>query len=61
MVSTVVPMEYARWPNVSMCPTRPARALNNVATAALIAAAADGKDLIEDACAKKAVAELTRD
>jgi len=37
------------------------RALNNVATAALIAAAADGKDLIDDACAKKAVAELTRD
>ena len=37
------------------------RALNNAATAALIAAAADGKDLINDACAKKAVAELTRD
>ena len=37
------------------------RALNNAATAALIAAAADGKDLIDDACAKKAVAELTRD
>ena len=36
------------------------RALNNAATAALIAAA-DGKDLIDDACAKKAVAELTRD
>jgi len=32
-----------------------------VAVAALIAAAADGKDLIDDACAKKAVAELTRD
>jgi len=37
------------------------RALNNAATAALIAAAAEGKDLIDDACAKKAVAELTRD
>ena len=37
------------------------RALNNAATAALIAAAADGKDHIDDACAKKAVAELTRD
>ena len=36
------------------------RALNNAAAAALIAAAA-GKDLIDDACAKKAVAELTRD
>jgi hypothetical protein len=35
------------------------RALNNAA-AALIAAAA-GKDLVDDACAKKAVAELTRD
>ncbi len=37
------------------------RALNNAAVAALIAAAADGKDLVDDACAKKAVAELTRD
>src|SRR5712691_7489180 len=37
------------------------RALNNAATAALIAAAAAGKDLADDACAKKAVAELTRD
>ncbi len=37
------------------------RALNNAAVAALIAAAADGKDLIDDACAKKAAAELTRD
>ena len=37
------------------------RALNNAATAAIIAAAADNKDLIDDACAKKAVAELTRD
>ncbi|MGD0609079.1 MAG: AAA family ATPase [Streptosporangiaceae bacterium] len=37
------------------------RALNNAATAALMAAAAGGKDLIDDACAKKAVAELTRD
>ena len=36
------------------------RALNNAAVAALIAAA-DGKDLIDDACAKRAVAELTRD
>src|SRR6266487_1834303 len=37
------------------------RALNNAATAALIAAAAAGKDLVDDACARKAVAELTRD
>ena len=37
------------------------RALNNAATAALIAGAAAGKDLVDDACAKKAVAELTRD
>jgi len=37
------------------------RALNNAATAALIAAAADSKDLVDDACAKRAVAELTRD
>jgi type II secretory pathway predicted ATPase ExeA len=36
------------------------RALNTAA-AALIAAAAAGKDLVDDACAKKAVAELTRD
>jgi len=37
------------------------RALNNAATAALIAAAADGKNLVDDTCAKKAAAELTRD
>jgi type II secretory pathway predicted ATPase ExeA len=37
------------------------RALNNAATAALIAAAGDGKELVDDACAKKAVAELTRE
>jgi len=37
------------------------RALNNAATAALIAAAAGGKDLVDDACAKKAAAEQTRD
>ena len=37
------------------------RALNNAATAALIAAAADGKEIVDDACAKKAVAELTRE
>ena len=37
------------------------RALNNAAAAALIAAAAASKDLVDDACAKKAVAELTRD
>lgn len=37
------------------------RALNNAAVAALIAAASDGKDLVDDACAKKAAAELTRD
>jgi len=36
------------------------RALNNAATAALMAAAADGKGLVDDVCAKKAVAELTR-
>ena len=37
------------------------RMLNNAAVAALIAGAADGKDLVDDVCAKKAVAELTRD
>ena len=37
------------------------RQLNNAAIAALIAAAADGKDLVDDACAKRAVAELTKD
>lgn len=37
------------------------RALNNAATAALIAAAADSKTIVDDACAKKAAAELTRD
>ncbi len=37
------------------------RKLNNAATAALIAAAADGKALVDDACAKRAAAELTRD
>ena len=36
------------------------RALNNAATAALMAAAADGKGLVDDVCAKKAVSELTR-
>ncbi|MGH9267931.1 MAG: ExeA family protein [Acidimicrobiales bacterium] len=37
------------------------RALNNAAVAALIAAASAGLDLVDDACAKKAAAELTRD
>jgi type II secretory pathway predicted ATPase ExeA len=37
------------------------RALNNAATAALMAAASEGKALVDDTCAKKAVAELTRD
>ena len=37
------------------------RALNNIATAALIAGAADGKAIVDDACAKKAVAELSRE
>jgi type II secretory pathway predicted ATPase ExeA len=37
------------------------RALNNAAIAALMAGAADGKDLIDDACAKRAVAEQTKD
>jgi hypothetical protein len=37
------------------------RALNNAAVAALIAVAAAGKDLVDDACAKKAFAKLTRD
>lgn len=36
------------------------RALNNAATAALMAAAADSKTLVDDTCAKKAIAELTR-
>jgi type II secretory pathway predicted ATPase ExeA len=37
------------------------RMLNNAATAALMAAAGDGKDIVDDACAKKAAAELTKD
>ena len=37
------------------------RALNNAAVAALIAATTAGKALVDDDCAKKAVAELTRD
>lgn len=37
------------------------RALNNAAIAALIAAATAGKAPVDDDCAKKAVAELTRD
>ncbi len=37
------------------------RALNNAATAALMAAAAEGKDLVDDACARRAVAELNRE
>jgi type II secretory pathway predicted ATPase ExeA len=37
------------------------RALNNAAIAALIAAASAGKALVDDECAKKAVAEITRD
>ena len=36
------------------------RALNNAATAALMAAAAEGKGLVDDICAKKAIADLTR-
>jgi type II secretory pathway predicted ATPase ExeA len=36
------------------------RALNNAATAALIAAAADRKPIVDDTCAKKAISELTR-
>jgi type II secretory pathway predicted ATPase ExeA len=35
------------------------RALNNAATAAIAATA--GKDIVDDTCARKAVAELTRD
>jgi type II secretory pathway predicted ATPase ExeA len=37
------------------------RALNNAAIAALIAATTAGKALVDDDCARKAVAELTRD
>ena len=37
------------------------RALNNAAVAPLIAATTAGKSLVDDDCAKKAVAELTRD
>ena len=36
------------------------RALNSAATAAFMAAAADSKGIVDDVCAKKAVAELTR-
>jgi type II secretory pathway predicted ATPase ExeA len=39
----------------------PPRALNHLARDALIAAAADGKALVDDACAKKAVAEAISD
>ena len=37
------------------------RALNNAAIAALIAAASASKLIVDDDCAKRAVAELTRD
>ena len=37
------------------------RALNGADTAALVSAAAENKDLVDDACAKKAADELTRD
>jgi type II secretory pathway predicted ATPase ExeA len=37
------------------------RALNNLATAALVAAAAEGKALVDDVCARQAVAEYTQD
>jgi type II secretory pathway predicted ATPase ExeA len=37
------------------------RALNNAATTALMAAAVEGKDLVDDACARRAIAELTRE
>jgi hypothetical protein len=37
------------------------RALNNAAVAALIAAASDGKEIVDDACARKAVTEITRE
>ena len=37
------------------------RAVNNLAIAALIATYATGKKIVDDACAKKAVTELTRD
>ncbi len=37
------------------------RALNNAAIAALIAAASEGKALVDDTCAKRAVTELTQD
>lgn len=37
------------------------RTLNNLAMAALLAAHAADKDLVDDACAKHAVAEMTRD
>ena len=37
------------------------RALNNAATAALMAAASEGKDLVDDACARRAVTELSHE
>lgn len=37
------------------------RALNNAAIAALIAAASEGKAIVDDACAKKAVLEFTQE
>jgi len=48
-------------PDQSPSAIRVASALNNAATAALIAAAGGGKNLVDNTCAKKAVAELTRD
>ena len=43
-----------------VCNTR-VHALNNAAISALIAATTAGKALVDDDCAKKSVAELTRD
>lgn len=57
-------MPSRRWQSAATAPLvangRP-RMLNNAAIAAMIAAVTDGKDLIDDACAEKAAAELTRD
>jgi hypothetical protein len=45
----------------SPCRQRHARALNNAALATLIAAASKRKAIVDDDCAKRAIAELTQE
>jgi hypothetical protein len=54
----------ARWatPKSGICSAeRQSTPLNKVAAATLIAAIAEGNPRVDDACAKKAVAKLTRE